>query len=373
MKVFVSSLINGHEDLRDAAISAIRSLGHEIVRAEDFPATPASPQVACLGGVRASDAVVLILAERYGVKQASGISATHEEFRAAKDTRPVFAFVRSAAQGAREPEQDGFVREVQGWVDGLFTGSFTDPASLREAVTGALHRWEMSKARASVDPEEMLGRAKTLLPRQERGYSGQGLFVSVAVAGGPRQSIIRPARLEDPELAERLEQMALFGPTKIFVRQRGTKHRLKGDVLVVHQDEGASFSVDELGGVRVSLRLEHAVRGTPEALIEEDVSAAITSGLRFASAVLDTVDPTKALSQVVPAVTVTGASYHPWIRRVEAERRTGGMSSMRMSQDGPAPAHLQPPERSRAALTQELDGMVEDLVVLLRRAYRVER
>ncbi len=102
MKVFVSSLITGHEDLRTAAMSAIRGLGHEVIRAEDFPATASSPQVACLGGVRASGAVILILAERYGATQASGKSATHKEFLAARDTRPVFAFISGRTPGGRD-------------------------------------------------------------------------------------------------------------------------------------------------------------------------------------------------------------------------------------------------------------------------------
>ena len=34
MKVFISSLIQGFEPLRDAAVKAISTLGHDIVRAE---------------------------------------------------------------------------------------------------------------------------------------------------------------------------------------------------------------------------------------------------------------------------------------------------------------------------------------------------
>ena len=76
MKVFVSSLIGGFESFRAAAASAISTLGHEPVMAEDFPASPDSPQTACLAGVRDSGAVVLILGERYGYVQASDLSAT---------------------------------------------------------------------------------------------------------------------------------------------------------------------------------------------------------------------------------------------------------------------------------------------------------
>ena len=369
MKIFVSSLITGHEELRAATMSAIRGLGHEVIRVEDFPATASSPQVACLGGVRASSAVVLILAERYGAIQASGKSATHEEFLAARDTRPVFAFIRNPPASAREPEQDAFIREVQGWVDGLFTQPFQLPDDLREAVTRALHQWEMSRAQAAVDPAELLERAKGLLPQSDRNAYHQGISVMVGVSGGPRQSVLRPARLEDPALADRLQELALFGPSKFFTTRRATDHRVIGPTLEVSQDRAASFSVNELGAVRVTVPLDLDSRSVPQVLVEEDVAAAIRTGLQFASTILEQVDPTRVLRQVVPVVTIQGANYQPWMKRREVERSTGGMT-MRMSNETLPVIHLTPPERSRAALIQELDVLVEDLTALLRRAYR---
>ena len=54
MKVFVSSVIGGFETFREAASDAVRSLGYEVIRAEDFGASPTSPQEACLASVRES-------------------------------------------------------------------------------------------------------------------------------------------------------------------------------------------------------------------------------------------------------------------------------------------------------------------------------
>ena len=115
VRVFVSSLMSGDFDtLRDAACDAISLLGYEALRAEDYVASPTSAQVACLAGVRSADAVVLILGSQYGVPQASGLSATHEEYREARETsRPVFAFIAADAQ--RTPAQAEFIREVRDW------------------------------------------------------------------------------------------------------------------------------------------------------------------------------------------------------------------------------------------------------------------
>ena len=71
MKVFISSVITGSERFRDAVEAAVESLGHEVVRAEDFGASPDTPQQACLAGVRQADVVVLLVGARYGAVQAS--------------------------------------------------------------------------------------------------------------------------------------------------------------------------------------------------------------------------------------------------------------------------------------------------------------
>jgi hypothetical protein len=81
MKIFLSSVIRGFEAYRNAAARAARALRHEVKRAEDFPASSATPQQACLAGVRWAEAVILLLGVRYGDRQASGISPTHEEYR----------------------------------------------------------------------------------------------------------------------------------------------------------------------------------------------------------------------------------------------------------------------------------------------------
>jgi hypothetical protein len=94
MKVFISSIISGMEPFRAAAREAVEQLGHTAVLAEDFGAQPRSPQIACLDGLRQSALTILIIGERYGAKQSSGISATHEEFREARDRRPILAFSR---------------------------------------------------------------------------------------------------------------------------------------------------------------------------------------------------------------------------------------------------------------------------------------
>ncbi len=52
VKVFISSVIAGMEEYRAAAREAAENLGYTVIAAEDFGASPSSPQQVCLEGVR---------------------------------------------------------------------------------------------------------------------------------------------------------------------------------------------------------------------------------------------------------------------------------------------------------------------------------
>ena len=183
MKIFVSSLISGFEPYREAARSAITTLRHEAVIAEEFGAQPNSPQIACLRGVRSADLVILILGENYGsVQGTSGVSPTHEEFLEARDIKPVLAFVQEGV--TRDAQQADFVSEVQGWQQGYFRGGFKSPEELKDLVTRAIHDYQLAHATAPLDIEALKQSAIGLLPKNRNGNSVELPMLILAVAGG---------------------------------------------------------------------------------------------------------------------------------------------------------------------------------------------
>lgn len=367
MKVFVSSLIRGMEPMRAAAREAISSLGHEAIMAEDFPAQPQSPQVACLDGVRAADAVALVLGASYGARQASGRSATHEEFLEAKDRRPVFAFMQRGVQP--DGDQAAFVTEVRGWVGGLFSPEFGDPADLRNALTKALHHWQLSTASGPLDPAEVLKRALAAFPGERNRGSG-GPLLQVVVAGGPGQSILRPSRIEDASFTDGLLETAMFGTDRrIFSPRDGSETAVRDGRLVLTQGQRLA-SIDELGSVAVHLDLTEGRGGLP-VIIEEDLADRMALALRYADWLLDQVDATHRLSHVVLAATVTDGGYRAWRTRREHEASpNSGSMGRSMGGDRQPPVHLTPPHRPRAALKHEAGNLVADMVTLLRRQWK---
>jgi len=362
MRVFISSVMTGFDAYRETATRAARALGHEVKRAEDFGASPDTPQQVCLAGARWAEGVVLILGGRYGHKQKSGFSATHEEYREARGRCPVLVFIQEEVY--REPPQHAFVEEVRDWTAGHYTASFRTTEDLRDAVTRALHELELASATGPVDEQELLQRATLLVPR-ERGHSPA--TIALLVAAGPRQAVLRPAQLEDPELESLLQREALFGPTPVFDRRSGTHARIEGDALILEQDE-ASVLVDQLGSVRIVQAVERKARPSIPVLIEEEVRELIDRAARFAAWGLDQIDPARRLSAVVPILGLHRGSTVNWRTRAEHEQSPNTVAfSM-----GPEAVvvHLAPPSRRRAGLTHERQALVEDFTVLLRRHLR---
>jgi hypothetical protein len=366
MKVFISSLIDGFEALRDAAAGAISTLGHLPTRAEDFPASPDSPQQACLAGVRDADAVVLILGDRYGYIQQSGLSATHEEYREARESRPVLVFLQR--DRAPEPRQLEFIREVQGWERGHYTADFADAEELRNRVTRALHEFTLANETAPLNESELLDRARSLIPS---GRQSPRPSLLVAVAPGPVRGVIRPAQLDDEGLRRFLLTEALTGDDAVLTPAFGTDVNVEGDAIHLAQRESNRLvNVDESGRVLVvTPATEDRWRTGIPSIIEEDVRALIERSLRFVSRVLDQIDGPRRLTHVAPIVGLLGAGYLPWRTR-EEQQQSPNAASMGMGSADEVVVALTPPVRRRPALVHENSQLADDFIARIRRDLR---
>lgn len=354
------------EDLRESAAKAAATLRHEVKRAEDFGASSNTPQQACLAGVRASEAMILILGARYGVKQTTGKSATHEEYLEARDRMPVVAFIQEGVDP--DPEQRAFIKEVQEWAHGSLTASFSTADDLHDVVLRGVHDLELSKAVGTADPAEILKRANQGLPDLSRSYGGSAAL-HLAVAGGPRQQILRPSLIEDHDFIEKVMQLAMFGGERALDPSLGTDHAIVEGKLEVVQ-KGAKITLDELGTIAVSTEWDRSPRRyeSLSALIEEDVVDQIESTIRFLAALLDEIDPVHRLSEVAVLAHQTTGGFMGWQTRSEASDRSGGISVSGTS--SPETVGLTPPTRPRAALTHEARAIADDLMVLIRRQIR---
>ena len=138
LKVFVSSVERGYEQYRTAAREAIEALAYVPVLMEStHPSAPRPSREECLREVEDSDAVVLLLGERYGEPQASDKSPTHEEWEHARSVgTPVLVFVEDVDD--RDARQQDFLTEIGSWETGIFWSSYRAPMELMAKVVRAL-------------------------------------------------------------------------------------------------------------------------------------------------------------------------------------------------------------------------------------------
>lgn len=363
MRIFISSVITGYEDYRAAAARGATVLGHGVVRAEDFSASPRTPQQACLEGVRDADAVVLLLGDRYGAIQASGRSATHEEFVEASGSKPLFVFHQNGV--SRDDDMAQFVEEVQAWDSGRLSGQFRTPDELRDAVTKALADFAVDEQRHRVTDAEVVDRAIGGAVVNTRNVSHSVLTVSVAA--GPTQSLLRPSDIEAESLRSDLLQSAMFGPARVIDPSRGGRSELDGHTLQLF-NEDSSVTVSPTGDVVV--RGQASTSGTLglSCLVEEDVREQIHAQLSFTQIVLQRIDPTAKIRSVAVAVSIT-AGATGWRTRAEAAANPNTMTLAAHGADTSVPIVLDPPVLPRQHLQHRVDELADDFTVLMRRRF----
>lgn len=154
MKVFISSVVRGFEQLRAAAKSAVEALDMKPIMSEHFGARTYSSEHACLTEVDQCDIFVLILGANYGYEPEPGLSVTQQEFRQAVSRRkPILVFIQ---QTEFDEKQAVFVNEVSDYKLGFFRVSFSGPQELLMAIIQGLTRMEKSKS--SVPEKDFLER-----------------------------------------------------------------------------------------------------------------------------------------------------------------------------------------------------------------------
>ena len=339
--------------------------------AEDFGALATSPQIACLQGLRQSDMVILVLGDSYGaVQPQSGLSATHEEYREARQTKPVLAFVQQGV--TPDPQQAAFIAEVQGWEGGLFRGGFNDPADLQAGVIRALYDNAIASAVGAVDPDELAKRAAALFPQESRNVTSTATL-DLGLAAGPTQRILRPIEIEAPDLADSMLQMALFGQEQIFDRSIGNEVALVDGALSISQQRGGSLRLDEQGSLLLRLPLDNTDprRGrmgmdTGMVLLEEVIQTKLSSAIGFAAATIERIDPTQRITDVAIGARISGAEYRAW--RTQAQH-AASPRSVTVGINGDRERKSVGTVQRRAALRLDRTRLVEDLLVPLRRQF----
>ncbi|MGC2744290.1 MAG: DUF4062 domain-containing protein [Candidatus Angelobacter sp.] len=133
-RVFISSVMSEFATERQAAATAVRTLGSRPVLFEEFGGRDADPEQAYLSEVESSDIFVGILGRRYGKPLKSKFSATHTEFLHAEKNGIRIAMWVLAAND-REGHEKAFVNEVRTF---YVAPEFSNAANLQQQIEDRL-------------------------------------------------------------------------------------------------------------------------------------------------------------------------------------------------------------------------------------------
>jgi len=367
MKVFISSVIQGYEEYRKAVASAVSLADHKVIRAEGLTSQSTTPQQTCLGAVRESDVVILLLGSDYGTVQSSGMSATQEEWKeAVREQKQILAFVEEVEN--RDSRQKEFVKEIEDWSTGIFRNSFRSADDLRNKVIKSLFNLARTEP---LDVGEICSRAKSILPIGWKD-SSKWPMLFVAVAAGPRHEVIRPSQLESQQFVSDIQKMAMFGQNAVFSQDAATSHHIAMERLILEQDQVA-ITIDEYGTVLITqpaVRIYNDPGFNIPMIIEEDIQKSIARSLYFIGEVLDVVDELHRLSHLAPLVALSSGNFTAW--RTEAEHRANP-DSFTPTKIRPCVIEPNKPLLLRTALFAKAEELAEDICIRLRRRSVVPR
>ena len=127
--VFISSVMDGMSDEREAARRAVESIGGKVSMFELLGGQDDHAETAYLTGVQSSDIYVGILGARYGTPDRTGYAPTHAEYNEAiKAGLRISVWATTAEMDGRQRD---FLNEVRTFHT---TGSYSTPDEVREAL-----------------------------------------------------------------------------------------------------------------------------------------------------------------------------------------------------------------------------------------------
>ena len=182
----------------------------------------------------------------------------------------------------------------------------------------------------------------------------------------------RPRRFYDlarSKISKKVDAImtALSTATGNFSHRRRTMPRFDRGALMIEQENGAAFRIDETSAMLLSVPVEKAA-GHLKPLIEGHMAAAIGKGLTFADRMLEKFDRTQRLTRTAVAADIGTSGVFGWRTRSQQAANPDSMQ-IGMGHNAPGAVMLNPPDRTRMSLRADRTQMIEDLLALLRRNY----
>jgi hypothetical protein len=307
----------------------ITALGHDPVVFEQFTAQAVPSREACLAGVQSADAYLLLLGPRYGWQwEETGLSATHEEYRAARARGiPRVAFRKLGVDV--EPRQQAFIEEVEAYASGLFRASFRTTAELLIEVAKVVRELEQGPAplvwRRLPGPVEVAWRRDTAGGVPVRSSGGEHVFEVYIRPVSPASRTATQLRTDAQRVAEIMRSLGVVDQARPLHSDSTASHAV---VEVGLTDAGRRQWNEPVGREARGVEVNHdgqicvwqtLPRDSMGTLVDETLlAAAAADALRFAGQL--------GVVQATDEVVVAG-SLHPLTMLAEGDPSTIGHRS----------------------------------------------
>jgi hypothetical protein len=208
-RVFVSSVIEGFAQYRQAARNGIEQAGGEgVLVNEDFPSQASSSRNTCLDAIDSCDVFLLVLGGRGGWKTPSGRLVVEEEFEHARARKlPVLVFLEDVP---RDADGQRLAKSLSDYVDGNFRVEFSGASELRDQVERSLRAMVDTRNNRPMDHDPIS--PHLLKPYR---FSDQ-TSLRFAIAPERVEEVFDPLDLASPGCAERMLEIGHSRDVRLF-------------------------------------------------------------------------------------------------------------------------------------------------------------
>lgn len=372
-RVFVSSVMDGFSEFREAARQAIGAVGGEAVLVEDYPSLLVSSRTACLDGVASADALLVIVGQRGGWRAPSGQLVVEEEFEEARRrSKPVVLLIQ---EGPHDEDAQALLRKLSDYVDGLFRKTFVTADELNREVQSALAPQLAFLQEPMMDTSFITAKITERGDRQRQGNETNLRFV---LAPERQDELVGLVDIGGVTFKNEIYELGSAASVQLFSHERAKQAAVKIDTLVVTQTspntnwqrEGVDNVLLELsyqGAITIDVNVTgreaaqlhsfaHAV------ILERDIEAGLRRCLAFANAFYNRRDPFKRYSRFFINAALSNLNY----RTLRAEPVVGNSMTMSSRNQVNVAAYDAPRLLNRGQLESPVEP-VQNMLTMFRR------
>lgn len=263
-RVFVSSVMDGFKECRQATRKAVIAAGGDPLLIEDFPSLNVSSRTACLDGVKDSDIFVLVVGDRGGWIAPSGKFVIEEEYEEAKRRKlPILIFVQNVS---RDAPSENLVERISNYVSGHFRKTFNSSNDLEKIIESSLNPLIQHFGRPKMDLKEIEN--KFGKPSKIYGET----ILRFILFPEREDEIFDPVTMESDSFKQEIYEIGHSQDVGLLSYSEGKSFEVEVDKIVILQGEDRGHR-----GKRDFIRLE--IHNTGSIIVDTNVTGKRDSNL----------------------------------------------------------------------------------------------